>query len=251
MHLFPMMMIFKNMNAIKLLLDYDMFANGVRKYIIWDYKKLAHAIIFGQTGSGKTYLLKLILARIGLYIQNSEIILCDFKFDDDFTFLSNCSNFYRYKKCFEGLIYIMKVLNDRQSGKSQDRHFVLFVFDEWASFLSNLEKKEAEQAKKYLSTLLMLGRSFNVHVMISQQRCDSVYFNSARDNFSVIIGLGILSKESVQMMFSDYKDVIYPVGTTGVGWALCGNRLFKALVPKITNFKKINEAIISAVTRFN
>lgn len=239
-----------NNKDIGLCFDYDMLVYGVHKYVIWDYNRLAHAIIFGQTGSGKTYLLEIILARIGLHVKDSEIIMCDYKCDKDFTFLSHCKNFYRYQGCLEGLNYIKRVLNKRQSGQSSDRHFILWVFDEWASFINSLDKKEAEQAKKDLSNLLMLGRSFNIHVLISQQRCDSVYFNSSRDNFGLIIGLGILSKESIQMMFSNYKDTIQSIGITGVGWALCGNELHKILVPQVTNIHKLHEIIISAVTRF-
>ena len=123
------------------------------------------------------------------------------------------------------------------------------MFDEWAAFLNSLPKKEAEEAKRKLSVLLMLGRSFGIHVLISQQRVDAVYFNAARDNFSVVVGLGRLSRESVQMMFSDYKDEIDPVKPRGQGTALIGNRLFNLFVPQVENPKAMEEAILSAVRR--
>ena len=71
-----------------------------------------------------------------------------------------------------------------------------------------------------MATLLMLGRSFNVHILVSQQRADASYFNTARDNFSVVIGLGNLSKESISMIFQDYKEDILPDRQQGTGYML-------------------------------
>ena len=53
---------------------------------------------------------------------------------------------------------------NRQSGKDNNRNFLLLVWDEWASYILSLDKKVAEEEKKKLAILLMLGRSFNVHV---------------------------------------------------------------------------------------
>ena len=95
----------------------------------------------------------------------------------------------------------------------------------------------------------MLGRSFNVHVLISQQRVDAAYFNTARDNFSLVVGLGRLSRESVQMMFSDFRDEIDPVKPRGQGTVLVGDRIFNMVVPQVTTPLTVEEAILSAVQR--
>lgn len=59
----------------------------------------------------------------------------------------------------------------------------------------------------------MLGRSFNVHLIMALQRADSSYFiNGARDNFPIRIGLGRLSDESRRMLFPDMqKDDYIPL----------------------------------------
>ena len=234
---------------IDLVLDECFFNSGIRKYIQWNYNKFPHMVIFGSTGSGKTYLLKIILGRIGLHIPNAELIICDYKSDEDFTFLNDTNDFYRFDDCMNGLDYALQILQTRQKGISSDKHFVCLVFDEWASFINNLDKKTGDAAKQKLATLLMLGRSFNVHVIISQQRLDASYFNSARDNFSVVIGMGVLSKESIEMMFSEYKDVLIRSKEQGHGSMIIGNQLREIIVPTVKDVDKLHNAILSVVHR--
>jgi len=240
------------MSAISLVPDEDLLSSGIVRYVDWDYTKYPQMVIFGQTGSGKTYLLKLILGRIGKDIPESEILLCDYKGDDDFSFAEGAGNFFRYQDCMDGLAKALQTLKDRQQKVSPERHFVVLVFDEWASFISNLEKKEAEKCKQDLSYLLMLGRSFHVHVILSQQRLDSSYFSAgARDNFSVVFGMGHLSKESVEMMFSEYKDQINREKSQGHGSCVLGNSLHNISVPQIGNMAALHAAIIAGVNRFD
>lgn len=234
---------------IDLALDEALYEYGVQKFIKWNPIKYPHVVIFGSTGSGKTYLLKIILGRICLFIPNAELIVCDFKSDMDFEFLSGSENFYRFNECMNGLNKAVEILHNRQN-KSDAHHFVMLVFDEWASFINNLDnKKQAEKAKQYLSMLLMLGRSFNIHVLISQQRLDASYFNSSRDNFSVIIGMGKLSKESIEMMFSEYKDFIDRNKDQGRGSLIIGNQFNDIIVPRIQDRSKLETTIIKGVNR--
>lgn len=235
--------------CIKLMPDEIFLSSGIIKYISWNYARFPHMVIFGSTGSGKTYLLKIILGRISKHIPDAELIICDYKNDDDFSFLSGIDNFYRFQQCMDGLERAIQLLQERQSEIVSDRHFCCLVFDEWASFINTLDKKTAESAKQKLATLLMLGRSFNIHVIISQQRLDASYFNSARDNFSVIIGMGQLSKESVEMMFSDYKDIIVRNKSQGHGSMVLGNQFFQISVPMVRDVNNLHQTIISAVSR--
>lgn len=236
-------------NTVKLVPDAELYASGIVKYIEWDYQKYPHMVICGSTGSGKTYLLKLILARIGKYIPDSELLVCDYKSDEDFSFLNGSANFYRFAECMDGLERAITILRNRQQGLSHDRHFVCLVFDEWASFINNLDKKTADHAKQQLAVLLMLGRSFNIHVILSQQRLDASYFSAARDNFSLVFGMGTLSKESVEMMFSEYKDVIDPCKPQGQGSLIIGNQFKSVIVPTIRDSSKLESAVRLAAYR--
>lgn len=211
---------------------------GLKVKLYWDYVHFPHILCIGSTGSGKTYFCKLLLGRIGLKMPDAVVTICDFK-NDDFSFLEGCHNYYGYMRCKEGFDAFFEMFTNRQNETDANRDFRMLFFDEWASFLNTLDKKEAEAYKAKLATLLMLGRSFNVHVMISQQRADASYFSTARDNFSVIVALGNLSKESKAMFFGDFKDEMR-ICNIGEGHVLFnGARMEYLTVPTVRNEAKM------------
>ena len=235
---------------IELFLQEDFLNYGIQKYTLVDMNKCPHGAIFGNTGSGKTYATKLFLGRISKYTPNSQFFVCDFKGDSDFSFLNGVNRFFRFLDCEKGLADFYKQFEQRQSGEDSHRNFLLLFFDEWASYTLNLDKKKAEDEKKKLATLLMLGRSFNVHVLISQQRVDASYFNAARDNFNIVVALGNLSPEGKEMMFRDYKDQMKPDRKQGTGYMLTnGTDLTPIVVPTISDMSRLNNYIKRAVER--
>lgn len=230
---------------------YEQYLNyRIEKYVMWNPFQAPHAVIFGNTGSGKTYATKIFLGRVSKYFPDSQITICDFKGDTDFSFLTGEDRFYRFLDCEKGLANFYKQFEQRQSGEDQQRNFRLLVFDEWASYCLNCDKKKAEEEKKRLATLLMLGRSFNVHVLISQQRVDAAYFLSARDNISLVIALGNLSAEGKEMMFREFKDQMKPDRKRGTGYMITNGTDFTPIVvPVISNPDRLNHYIYQAVTR--
>lgn len=239
------------MDTITICLDKQALELGVSLPIQWEYVRAPHMVIYGATGSGKTYLLKLILGRIALHIPDARMIICDFKGDDDFSFLDGCTDFYRFSAVKDGLNAFHDLLERRQAREDKTRsampHFL--IIDEYASFLNSLDKKQAEAAKQSLASILMLGRSFNLHVILCQQRLDAVYFGNARDNFSAIIGMGKLSKESADMMFSDYKDITDRNKPMGEGSCVLGSNFYNIVVPRIRDMPRLNATIRKAVFR--
>lgn len=235
---------------IGLFLQEDFLNYGIQKYTLWNPATAPHIVIFGATGTGKTYATKLILGRISKHIPDSQFFVCDFKGDSDFSFLIGDSRFYRFIDCEKGLSDFYNLFEKRQSGEDNSRNLLLLFFDEWASYTLNFEKKKAEDEKKKLATLLMLGRSFNIHVLISQQRVDASYFNAARDNFNEVIALGNLSPEGKEMMFRDYKDQMKPDRKQGTGYMLTnGTNLTSIVVPTISDMNRLNHYIKMAVER--
>lgn len=220
---------------------------GVRYPVVWDYEHFPHLLVVGSTGSGKTYAVKLIIGRISKFLPGASVTVADFK-ADDFTFLRGCSRYYEFTDCKQGLDDFYNSFLARQQGNNLDRSFSILVFEEWASFLLNhLDKREAEEAKRKLSTLLMLGRSFNCHILVSQQRADAQYFSTARDNFNTIIALGNISKESAAM-FGFNRDSMQPVRQLGGGYMLTnGTDLQEIQVPSIRDPAKLNRAIQTLV----
>lgn len=236
--------------SIETFLDENYLKYNIEKYTYWNIAKAPHAAIFGNTGSGKTYATKLLLGRISCHYPESQLFICDFKGDSDFAFLDGESNFYRFMDCENGFDNFYKCFKARQSGESIERNLILILFDEWSSYILNQEKKKAEDEKKKMATLLMLGRSFNVHVLISQQRIDATYFNSARDNLNVVIALGNLSKEGKEMAFLEFKELMKSDRRQGTGYMITNGTDFTPIVvPTITDVKRLNLCIKKAVHR--
>lgn len=236
------------MARIKLFLNELSLQYNLLDYVTWNLDQAPHAVIFGNTGSGKTYASKILLGRIAKHCPNSQFYVCDFKGDTDFSFLKGSEHFFRFLECERGLSDFYDRFKLRQSGKEEQRSCLLLFFDEWSSYILNLEKKKAEEEKKKLSMLLMLGRSFNVHIIVSQQRVDAAYFNSARDNFNLVIALGNLSPEGKEMMFRTFKDEMNSDRKQGTGYMLTnGTNFTPIVVPAISDMKRLHSYIRTAV----
>lgn len=233
-----------------ILLDENFWQVGIQKYLSWNPANAPHTIVCGATGSGKTYFTKLLLGKIVWYSLNVQLYICDFKGDEDFSFLNGSPRFYRFLDCQNGLQEFYNRLQQRQSGEDQSKNMIVLFFDEWAAYISSLEKKAAETEKQKLAILLMLGRSFKVHVIVSQQRADAQYFGTARDNFNLAIGLGNLSEESKSMLFHDFKKEMRSDRKRGTGYMLTnGTNLTPIVVPVITNMEKLQQTIKQGVNQ--
>lgn len=227
----------KKAPSIPIAYDKTLYADGVKSAIFWPYDLASHGVVIGSTGSGKTFAVKLWMHTVLTQIENSSITVCDFK-ADDFKFLLGRSGYHQFDACAAGLQDFYDQFVARQSGKDACRDFRLLVFDEWASYLQTLDKKTADAEIKKMTNLLMLGRAFNCHVLVSQQRGDAQYFSTARDNFGLVVALGNLSPESRDMFFRGYKDKIEPTQTRGTGYvSINGGEPVAIKVPSV-NIKK-------------
>ena len=237
------------MMNIELFLNENFLKYHIETYILWNPDIAPHGAIFGATGSGKTYAEKLLLARVSLKCPDSQYYICDFKGDSDFSFLTGETRFYRYGECQKGLEDFYAHFLARQSGKESARNFLLLVWDEWASYILSLDKKTAEEEKKKLAVLLMLGRSFNVHVLLCMQRLDVAYIQ-ARDCIGLVIATGNLSEEGKEMMFHDYKKKMEPNRKRGTGYMLVNGTDFTPfVVPEVTDPELLNFYIQQEVKR--
>lgn len=225
---------------------------GIRSFVQWEIEREPHAICVGGTGSGKTYATLLALARLSLHVPDAQIYFCDYKGDDSFIDLYGSPRFWRFQDCRDGLSAFYQRFQDRQSGADKSRNIILLYFDEWASYCTSglLDKKEAEEEKRKLATILMMGRSYHTHLWISQQRADSAYFSNARENFGLVCLLGTTSRQSIEMLMDDFKDRITPDRGRGRGYLLKnGTDFYPITVPTITNMHKVYGCIREAVTR--
>ena len=112
---------------IPLVLNEKYLQCGIEQYVTWNPSKAPHMAIFGATGSGKTYCTKLILARVSKMIKDSQFYICDFKGDNDFSYLNGTDRFFRFMDCEKSLDAIMEILYKRQSNELKARNMLIFL----------------------------------------------------------------------------------------------------------------------------
>lgn len=224
---------------------------GLNVPIHWRPAEAPHMAISGATGSGKTYFTKLLLGKNVKYTPTSQLYICDAKGDQDFSFLDGADRFARwdvgpmFQRFFEAF-------QARQCGKEASKNMLVLLFDEWSNYLDSLPgKKLQDDEKRKLALLVRLGRSFNTHIVLGQQRFDASY-TPGRENFSIAISLSVMSKESREMLFSGYKDEIaaHPPRQRGTGFMLTNGANFVPIsVPRVTNLERLHQTIYDGVTR--
>lgn len=234
---------------MKIPLFYDTTAleYGVKSPILLDVEISPHMCFIGNSGTGKTYALKLTLGRLFAHLSNAELILSDFKGDTDFAPYAQCKHCFRFDNAVNGLNLAYERLLKRQSGEDSTRNWVIFCFDEFAALISFFGKKEADEARQKLASLLMLARSFKIMVILSMQRADAEVLKG-RDNVAVTIAMGNISKESAAMFGFDRSEM-KPV-CRGQGHILInGCNMTCVTVPTVTNFPKLENAIQTMLNR--
>lgn len=164
-------------------------------------RNLINLLVVGATGTGKTVALKIIMKKIVDSQHNARLWLLDFK-KFDFANFNGLPRYYGYMDCIQGLNDYYDAFKRQQAlGVAAEPNYL--VIDEWGSFLTSLEKRQAEQLKARLSELLSTGRSYQYIPIIGLQRGDSSYFAAARDNFQCRLALGNLSPEGRKMVIPD------------------------------------------------
>lgn len=232
-----------------ILLREDFLTLGLRIPINWNTELAPMACVFGTTGSGKTICMKRMFGILSKY-GNARLTACDGKGGGDFDFLKGCE---RYASVDVTTVFdnFYQSFLARQRGEDGSRDLMCLLFDEWSAYLDALDsKKEVEAQRKKLGNLLRLGRTFHIHVIVGQQRMDSTYFQSFRENFNLVIGLSNLSRESRDMFFSEFKDQIKPDRERGTGYmTINGTGFTPVAVPRMKRLEKLHQAIYDGVTR--
>lgn len=223
--------------------EQDALIHGVKYPLFVDFCSVPHLLIVAPSGSGKTYLLLLILKQLAR--KDGELILADFK-GIDFVSLEGCQRYYMHREVGTSLQYVFGELQERMAHPRADFPPLYWVVDEWSGFLGLHPKKEQEAYKQQLASILMLGRGVRIFVIIALQRADANYL-TGRDNIGNCIGLGTLSKESISMSFSEYKDSIAPK-PRGHGYLRTdGKPLRELVVPRIRDPEGVMRSIRSGL----
>lgn len=231
----------------------DYLRLGLKIPIEWDTEAAPHVCCFGTTGSGKTVCMKRVFGLLSKY-GNARLTACDGKGGGDFDFLQGCDR-YASVDVTDVFDNFYNSFLARQRGEEESRDMMCLLFDEWSAYMDSClfgpgGKKHMETQRMKLGQLLRLGRSFRTHVLISQQRMDSTYFQGFRENFNIVIGLSNLSKESRSMFFHEFEGQIEPNRVRGTGYMTVNGACFTSVtVPRLKSLEKLHQAIYDGVTR--
>lgn len=231
-------------------------------YCITDYINIDLDIspmgaIAGATGSGKSYCLKNIISKIVMFDDNSQLYILDYKGSTDFDFLSSGSRYYAFDKVHDGIQDLWDILTKRQNKVDSSSNRIVAVIDEFAAFINymtGIDKKAAEIDKQIISNIGMLGRSFQINAVLSQQRFDSSYWGSGggRENYissGFVLSLGNASPDAYKMLFPEYYVNLSGDRKRGTGYiSICGNEPIPFISPSI-NMERANELIQIGATR--
>lgn len=209
---------------------------------------LPNFLLVGNTGSGKSYGL---LTLLGAYITlpNVTITICDFK--NSFSQFQNSPNFYGYTDVLQGIRKVYKEFEYRLSANDEERNkqILVLLIDEYGALVLSQEKKAAEELKMMVSNMLFMGRSLGIRILVGTQRCGAeLYSGGARDQFKARCGLGELSREQKQMLFSDCKDDMTHLNGVGEGYLLIdGQELERIKIERIDDIDALNDKILMAM----
>lgn len=186
-------------------------------HLVWNWRKTPHALITGGTGSGKTYFLLYLLKC--LKSVGADIKIIDPKRAD----LLKLGDKWDVKSVCEPA-QIAQVL--RETEQEMNRRYDLMndigvdfyvlgfkpmfvVFDEAMAFFGSVEKKEKDECKKYLLSIVAKGRQAGVNIILSAQRGDTEFLGGGaiRDQLGMRVAFGNLSDDGISMVFGNaYRD---------------------------------------------
>jgi len=242
-----------------LLLGYDLdmwehFGSCIPITVDTSPKTNSHILLTGMSGSGKTYAEILIFTRLILLNPNAEFHFADYKGDDSFYFLRNCSHYYPYKNTLNALEIVHNRLQKRLSGEDTTRNQVTLIWDEYVANILNLQNEDKTKAKSVMnmvSEILMLGRSLAIRLCVSCQRPDAIVFPAgSRLNYGVTIVLGAMIPSIYNMLMPEFIEQIEGREfQRGEGTVLLqGSKLHFIKIPTVTDERKMQALCVQALS---
>ncbi len=211
-----------------------------------------HELVVGGTRSGKTFYAKgrIVKAAMNLELNENEeveLFVADYK-NEDFIEFKNKANYYGFNSSVDGINKVYEIMNERaKNGKDSSNYStVILLIDEYSTLLASLKKDKANEIKDNVASLLRMGASKKIKVIVIDQGGYSELFQGARLNFKSIIGFSQMSSSQIEMLFKDYKSQMKEINKQGEAY------LWEDGKPELTRVRVIKysedeEKIISNV----
>lgn len=202
----------------------DEYILKLNDIFFWEFLKYPHVLISGGTGSGKTFLLLELILKITEL--KGEIVIIDPKQSD----LSVIGEHYlnrptatETKEIIDLLKKYTLIMNERYSQILRLKDVIgasitdlkldpiFIIFDEVAAAMVSADNKEKKEMMNYLTQLILKGRQAGINLILATQRPDAdVISANLRDQLSVRIALGNLSKDGQKMVFGNLdRDLLH------------------------------------------
>lgn len=191
----------------------------INKFITIDLETTPGILIAAASGSGKSFYIMYLLVQ--MLRETNSIFVIDGKYREIKKAANQMGIKTTAENVDESIKYIEEVerlIKHRNAQENNDNDETVFlVIDEYLYFLDNVldaygDKKVKEVERKIIN-IVITGRSMNVVLVISLQRLgaaknkDEVGLHlRIRDNIATKVGLGNLSKENFEMLFSQTMD---------------------------------------------
>lgn len=214
-------------NKERLLIHKDMTVENIakqhklkiNKFITINLETTPGILIAAASGSGKSFYIMYLLVQ--MLRETNSIFVIDGKYREvkkaanQMGIKTTANNVDESIKYIEEVEKLIKYRNAQEN--NDDDETVFLVIDEYLYFLDSIlddygDKKVKEIERKIIN-IVITGRSMNIILVLSLQRLgaaknkDEVGLHlRIRDNMVTKIGLGDLSKENFEMLFSQVKD---------------------------------------------
>lgn len=216
-----------------------------------DFLTNPSVLFVGESGTGKSSALKYNICTLLREFPTADLWFLNYKDSKDFRFLKSYRRYYVGADCGEGLeAFYNHYCELRKTVGEEVQHITVLIIDEYAAFyLMSIaeDKKMADKYSRYVSEILMTGRSYKTACWIATQRADAQYFAyGSREQFQVKVLLirGRPSKESLMMLGMSKEELrmdSYKVGE-GIGY-IDGKGLFEIKYPRCSHSKLETEIL--------
>lgn len=210
------LLIHKNMVVEKIAKQHKLKIN---KFITINLKTTPGILIAAASGSGKSFYIMYLLAQ--MLRETNSIFVIDGKFREikkaanQMGVKTTANNVDESIKYIEEVEKLIKHRNAQEN--NDDDETVFLVIDEYLYFLDNIldeyGAKKVKEIERKIINIVITGRSMNVVLVISLQRLGAAKSKDEvglhlriRDNMVTKVGLGDLSPENFEMLFSQTKD---------------------------------------------